>query len=506
MRLPVVFRRSVLTGVLAALMAACGSGCAGAWPTLSPAAAVRSAERSGGGLEKWYDMDRDGRADYREVVSPAGRVDRIGYDRDQDGTVDEEIELAAVPPDQVHHLLIILDSVPVGLVREFQEQGRLLYFPRPTRVVSPFPVMTDPALVEFFGMAPAPSVEAEYYDGQRLRDGYEVYAAGDNTPWHSRTDYYLEPVAHAVAYLSQPQWFGHELRRVREIFFERDKSRRRLTVTYVVSTSALGSRQGRGGHELALDRLDRFCQQMVHDTRGRVRISLISDHGHALVPSDRIPLADELVRRGYRVGSRLERPGDVVVPQFGVVTCAALYTHEPACVAGDVVGIPGVDLAAWAEPPEKPDSVMVIDRFGRARITCSNGRFKYAVEKGDPLQLAGLLDELSKQGKLDADGFVADDVLFQATIGHTYPDAVARLWRAFHGLFVHVPDVLVSVQDGFVVGSKLMTTLVHMQGTHGNLRPASTFGFAASMAGELPPVLRMADLRAALQQAGVPLE
>ncbi len=464
------------------------------------------AERAEGAIQRWYDVDRDGKADYCEVID-AGRVDRIGYDRDQDGRIDEEIDLARIPSAEQRHLLIILDSVPVGMVREFQTHGRLLFFHRPAQVLSPFPVMTDPVLATFFGMTPAPVVEAAHFDGERLRDGYQVYVSNGNTPWHARADYVLAPVMHAAAYLSQPEWFGHELRRIGEVFAERFTRGERMTVTYLVGTSALGSRRGRDGHALALVSVDRFCQQLVYETRGRARITLMSDHGHAMLPSERIPLADELGGLGYRVGSRLERPGDVVVPEFGVVSCAAIHTREPARVAGDVVRIRGIELAAYLDRrPDGAERVVVLSKVGRASLTRAEAGFRYEPEVGDPLRMADVLARLRDRGKLDADGFVADRVLFEATIDSVYPDAVARLWRAFHGLFVHQPDVFVSVEDGFEVGSKLQTQLVHMQATHGNLRAGSSWGFAASMAGPLPPVLRMADLREAMRKAGVPVD
>ena len=487
-------------------LAATGTGCAGAWPKMFPVAPVRTVDHAGGGLERWYNLNGHGRGDYCEILGATGRLERIAYARNDEGRIDEEIELAKVPADEQRHLLIILDSEPVELVREVQRQGRLAFLAPPTRVLAPFPVMTDPSLTEFFGMAPAPVVEASYFDGKQLRDGYDVYASNGNTPWHIKADYHLWTVMHAVAYLSQPEWFGHELRRIGEVFAERSGHGEAMTVAYVVSTSAMGSRDGHDGHVLALVSVDRFCQQLLYETRGRARITLMSDHGHKCVPSERIPLADKMAELGYRVGPVLEKPGDLVVPEFGVVTCGALYTRDAARVAGDVVQLRGIELSAYREvTPAGTESVVVLGKTGRARITHSESGFAYADEGGDPLQVAGVFSQLSKRGQVDAKGFVADRVLFEATVDEVYPDVVQRLWRAFHGLFANVPDVYVSVEDGFEVGSKLMTQLVHMQATHGNLRPASSWGFAASMAGQLPPTVRMVELRAAMRKAGVPI-
>lgn len=479
------------------------TGCAGPSPRLLPVAATRLDQLADGTAERWYDVNGNGRVDYREVLSPAGIVSRLGYDRNEDGQIEEEVELARVPADEIRHLMIILDSVPIGMVGEFWDQGRLRYFSRPSRVISPFPVMTDPILSEFFGRTPLPGVEAEYFDGRRLTDGYATYAENGNTPWHVDTDYYLNTSLHPFAYLWQRAWFNHELRRVQEIYAEHRQGQQRCMVAYLVGTSALGAKRGRDGHAVGLITLDRFCTTMLHQTRGRIRLSLFSDHGHHLVLGKRVALKKKMAELGYRVSDSLRRPSDVVIPEFGLVTCAAIHTREPAQVARDVVNIDGIELAAYRGDE---DTLIVADRRGVATIACSRTGFRYEVRSGDPLQLLPVLDRLRAEGHLDAAGFVEDRLLFEATAAHVYPDVVHRLWRAFHGLFTHVPDVFVSIDEGWYVGSPLMVRLLGgLRGAHGNLREASSCGFAATMAGSLPPVLRIADLRAAFRAAGVPL-
>jgi hypothetical protein len=68
------------------------------------------------------------------------------------------------------------------------------------------------------------------------------------------------------------------------------------------------------------------------------------------------------------------------------------------------------------------------------------------------------------------------------------------------------PDVLLSVQDGRHCGSPFMSSVVDLKGSHGNLGPASSSGFAMTTAGELPSVMRIADLRPHLVQIGIPVE
>lgn len=489
-------------------------GCAGPGPKLFPSAPVQRYSTAEGSAELWFDTNRDGRGDYVEYYAgkdrpdsepgetPAPRVERlvaIGYDCDQDGRVEDTIVLDQVPAEERRYLALLLDSVPFEVVREMWLEGWLRYCARPARVISPFPVMTDLSFAEFFHVSPIPAVESEYYDGKQLKGGYGVYMREENAPWTACTDYHMPQINHGNAYLNVRPWFAHELGRIQKMFLQCDRP---LLVGYCVGTSAMGAIYGRQGHVDAIVMVDRMCRELIYRTRGRARFAMLSDHGHhfACCESERVPLRRELNQRCYRVRDRLTRPKDVVVPEFAMVSCASIYSRAPAKVAADVVRIEGVDLAAYRQG----DQVVVVGRDGQARISRSGRGYRYQLESGDPLELRPVLENLERAGQVGPDGFVSDRVLFEATVDHVYPDAVARLWRAFDGLVVHTPDVLVSFLDGYHAGSKLQTELITLIGVHGSLRPMSTYGFAMTSDGELPADIRMGDLREAMRAAGVP--
>lgn len=498
--MPLPIRRTgALPAILTGALMMGSLGCAGPGPKLFPAAPAQRQTLPDGSVERWYDTNRDGCPDYREQVSPDGLLVAIGYDRNQDGQVEENVVLEQVPENERRHLVVLLDSVPHEIVEALRREGCFQFFRGLSRVISPFPVMTDLSFAEFFHVSPSPGVESEYYDGRRLRDGYGVYIREENSAWTACTDYHMPQLNHGNAYLDIRPWFAHELRKIQKLFLESDRP---LVIGYCVGTSGMGAVYGRQGHVDAMIMVDRFCRELICQTRGRVRFTLLSDHGHYLGcrESKRIPLRRKLAQCGYRVRERLRRPGDVVVPEFSMVSCASIYTHAPACVARDVVMIEGVDLAAYREGAD----LVVVRRDGLARLSRSAAGFRYQPERGDPLELQPILARLAQAGEVDADGYVSDHALFAATVDHTYPDVAARLWRAFHGLVEHVPDVLVSLADGYHVGSKLQTDLITLIGVHGSLRPMSTYGFAMTTEGELPGNVRMADLRASLREVGVP--
>src|SRR5437867_1819867 len=77
----------------------------------------------------------------------------------------------------------------------------------------------------------------------------------------------------------------------------------------------------------------RLCLQLLYGRRGAIRISLMADHGHNLVPSRNIDVAKLLSRAGFRVAQRLDSPQDVVLEVNGLVTYAGIRTMRPAAVA-----------------------------------------------------------------------------------------------------------------------------------------------------------------------------
>lgn len=477
------------------------AGCVDPSVKLFPPAPIRVDVDTPGETLRWYDTDLDGRPDYAESGPDAGRVSRLLFDDDEDGRVDESVEpTAAETGREIRDLVIILDSIPFSLVRETWAAGRFRLFHPPSAIISTFPVMTDPALAELFGASPCPSLEASAYDGRRLTDGYAVHASSQNIPWAPFVDYRLPPVAHMFVYTTPDAWYPHELKDIQDRVVE--PNRRRL-VAYVVSTSSVGVYQGRDGHFSALVALDRLCRWVTHHFRGRVRITLMSDHGHNHVRSRRIPLEALLTEFGYRVCPELERTGDVVLPAFGMVTVAAIHTHEPESVSADLAGVEGVAQTLYRDGN---GGIVVLSRNGRAVIRRAQDRFGYFIERGDPLELLPVIARLESTGRMSPDGFASDAAWFEATADHDYPDALQRIWRAFDGLLIHVPDVLVSVEDGYHCGDEFMSDYVgDVRATHGNLHRSNSIGFVMTTAGELPPVLRMSRTADALQKVGVTL-
>jgi len=458
---------------------------------------VKSELQSDNSTRRDYDTDGDGEVDFSESLGADGRVAQLRMRSAGTDWSELEWQSGHSTPHR-RRLLIIVDSVPYHMVREAREGGRFRAFHPPVRTIAPFPVMTDLSLSEFFGCSPCPGVESSYFDGNRLRNGYETYISGGNVPWHQYVDYWMNTTAHAFAYLSPDTWFDHELRCIQDEFVA---SNSQQFVGYCVGTSAAGAMYGRDGHARALVRLDRFCQWIIQHERGRVDITLMSDHGHNLMKSSRIPLPEMLEHMGYRVTDRLQEPGDVVVPEFGIVTCAAISTREPDRVSRDLVTIDGIRLSTYLDASK--DELVVIARDGEARIgRDSDGRYFYRAARGDPLQLLPIIAKMGCGAPARPNPALDPEMLRSATLAHVYPDVLHRLWRAFHGLVENTPDLLIDVEDGFHCGSPFMSKTVALAAAHGNLGQLSSSGFCMTTVGKMPQDQRMEEIASNLEMLG----
>jgi hypothetical protein len=238
--------------------------------------------------------------------------------------------------------------------------------------------------------------------------------------------------------------------------------------------------------------LDRTCHRILQESDGQVDITLLSDHGNHFTRYRKLDLQPELNRLGFRLDDDLKGERHVVQPRYGLVGSTVLYTHGAYKQAAAVAAArtPGVDLAAY----QQDGTVYIVARSGRARIEHRDEFYRYSADVGDPLQLKPIIAELERQGRVRADGFIADADLFAATATHVYPDAIRRVWEGVTNHVEHPASVLVSFEDGYYDGSTILDILAIMQATHGNLRRAQSEAVLMTTKHDLPEVVRAADV------------
>lgn len=485
-----------------AMLLAMAAGCQD--PLHFPMHSMDRAARDVGAAEA-YDADHDGQADlfFYEAPGDDRRIVRIAYDRDGDAKPDRTIELDAIPVDQCRHLVVILDGFAWHVVQEYRKQGGLRLFHRPSKVVAPYPTLTDMCLEDLLGHVPVAGFEAEYYDHRRDRvvGGATSYLSGRNQPYNRLLQYRANLILDAVGYVVPWKVFGHEIDNILETL---DKRQTREVLAYVVSAAGVSTRDGRDGQVRCLRKVDRLVRQVVTETQGLTKVTLVSDHGHSYTRAQRAPLEKHLKDKGWRLRNRLCDPNDVVFVRFGLVTYASLSTRRPAALARDLASAEGVDLVSHRNP-SNPLSVVVTGSKDpssdgpapRAIIRrTDNGRFVYEPVVGDPLELKDALRSI----KPDRGGSYDPDDLLKATVDAKYPAPLQRIWRAHFSLVENPPDVIVSLKDSYYTGSASFGRFVDVASTHGSLNRTNSVTFLMSTAGRLPSVLRSRDVPGAMAE------
>jgi hypothetical protein len=435
-----------------------------------------------------YDVDGDAHAEFT-FRGENGRFNVLEYDDNNDGAADRRFRLSDYPPDSVPHLILLFDSIPFEPVVERFRRSGWTWFDPPVKVIPPFPTMSPVIFSRMMGAPPQHGAINQYYDRQTGRFVNRVLerTTGSTNPWERRLHYRLKYWENGLAFLEPRRWFHVDLARSKVAF---DNSPDRVTLVYFASTACMLSKYGREGLEECLDGLEQLCMQVFYERRGAVKISMVADHGHTLVPGRRIDLADMLTSAGFRPTDRLRTNNDVVIEQDGLVNYAGIHTRNAADVASSLVSFQEIQLAMYMAN----DRVTVRSADGTATVEYRDGRYRYTPIDADVLNYQPVVESLRQAGKVHDDGFVDSEAWFHATVDHQWPDAPRRLWEAFHGIVVNTPDIMVTSSPGFYFGLPSFDLFVDMASTHGGFDQTDSATVLLTMTGRVARPIRTEEV------------
>lgn len=403
------------------------------------------------------------------------------------------------------HLIICVDGVGFSMIERMRREGRFSRFQNPSHMIAPFPTLTNVSMSEILGDAgagEAAGYEDSFFDieSNRMRGGLlDRFNEGHfiKGTFRELFDYHPSALKSGLGYAAPP--LSTYLEALSDLVRLRQKFRASHEPVFFAYTGATDSLAHLGGQRMVrsfLSKLDETVTSIVRESKEPVEVTIFSDHGNHYVHYQRVPLKEALRRAGMRLESSVRDERSVVLPQLGLVGSAVLFTGEgnEGRVAEAVAPVRGVDFAAYASGK----IVTLISRTGEATIERRDERFRYQTLRGDPLGLQGVIAELSAQGRVDADGFVADADWFKATNDGARPDAVRRVYE---GLTQHVrnrANVIINFDDGFYAGSYLLDIFASLHATHGNLGREQSYGFVMDTRSDLPTYLRAEDVWHAL--------
>ena len=414
-------------------------------------------------------------------------------------------------------LLLCLDGVPHELIEVARNRGLFETFGAPTRLLSPFPTMTNVALSAMFRATPPAGYESLYFDrnARELRGGIKKYL-GRRTPDKIPSSYmdeldYQEPLAFEfLVYVAPDKVWRADMQRFRERFLAAPQTRDYFA--FLKGTDGLLHSCGAARLSIALESLDRILKEIQDVCGDETEIVLFSDHGMNLQENRRANLATHLRRQGFTLHSQLKAINgrSLSIPAFGLCSYAAAYCGDEAIVpeaANALSEVPGIDFSVYRDG----QAVVIKGSRGAARIECKTTSaqdpvmadsvcYRYLNATGDPLDLKMIADTLRKDGKMDQEGFASDAAWFDQTQAHQYPDALRNIYTSLHTNRVkHTADVLVSLQDGYYYGWSPFGRVVRLAATHGNALRSSSNAFLMSTHRQLPECVRADDAGALLK-------
>ncbi len=382
-------------------------------------------------------------------------------------------------------LIVCVDGINFSDFEYWQRRGRFSYLRRPARLIAPFPSLTNPSMVEILqpaGAPPSPGYEDRYFDLhtgklrggilKRLGPGFVRGTFRELFDFHppgflSGFEYLLPPFSCEAMFAADLHAGLRAFRRSRGSVFR---------VYLGASDCAAHTGDLNSARELLRD-LDGALERVARREPG-LRLLLFSDHGNAYGSYRRVRLDRVLERHGYRLGRRVKRTADVVVPQFGLIGAAMVFARESNAVdvARLLSSVEGVHFASVA----REGAVRIFRHSAEARIVDRQGRLRYLPGEADPFELKAAAE-------------LSPEEWFEATRAHRYPDPVNRVWEQSREAVDHPAQVLVSLERGYYTGSPALDVFVQLRATHGSLDAEQSLGFLASSEADLPEYLRTRD-------------
>ncbi len=419
-------------------------------------------------------------------------------------------------------LFIVLDSVAFSAVARVSdpalgEAAAFRDFHPPVPLISTFPSSTSIALVGILGPAGvgrSPGYEARFFDWEkrRVRGGGPISYFNIEFPWREFFDWTRKGVVRsALAALRPVRATRWRLDRAVEVFLESDEE---SFFVYVETTDMVAHLLASEAMEEVMRSLDRTLREARRRHPERpFRAVLLSDHGidggEPLVNVWR-GLRSRLAERGFRLVSRLDRPRDVALAPFGLVSSFEVYTapETRSELAAAVVEVEGVDLCVF---PTAGGWEIASGR-GHAGVErrASDRAFAYRPLSGDPLGFAEIVERLRRRAGEPERELFPDRWWLEESRAATYPDALFRIAAGFE-LVENPASLLCSVAPGYMFGlvrTELAARLTQgrLRWTHGALSRGPSLGFIMSDDPDWdpPPAVRFSEaLLPFLEESGV---
>ncbi|MBI4446723.1 MAG: hypothetical protein HY645_12535 [Acidobacteria bacterium] len=376
------------------------------------------------------------------------------------------------------HLVVCLDGVSFSEFRDLQATGAFRFLRSPSQVISPFPSLTNPAMVEILrplGSPLARGYEDTYYSWEkdRILGGFISRFREDFIRGTFRELFHFHPsaVESALEYVFPPWSCERAARLDFQRGLERFKSSKVATfLLYVGPTDCVAHTGGAPRLRKTLHFVDRELAKLKREQPETV-ISLFSDHGNEFGSYRRADPASALEGVGFQQAPDLKSKNTFVMPAYGLVGAVVVFVGEQD-VEKTALALSHAEGVAFSSFT-RGERVTLIEAGRISEISKRGERLGYVPADPDPLQLG-------------ITGFYLPQQWFEFTKNHYYADAINRLWQSSRTDVLNPASLIVSLKPGFYFGSRLLDIFASLKSTHGNLNQEQSAGFAATSRTDLP--------------------
>jgi hypothetical protein len=407
----------------------------------------------------------------------------------QDTAAPAEAAQASPLPDEPspdglpQRLVLALDGVPYAMFAQLQAEGHFAGYGPAARMVSSFPSLSGVSFAAIGGGEIPEGYQEMRYDPETNQVvGNTLYTLSGRAHQNLPADNSPHSLTHrVVGYMAPYTMAMRDLDRIRE---ELLASRKAGFVAYLAQSDVILHVDGADAGRAFLLDLEAWLAALQAEVRARtgrdLLVDLVSDHGSTLVKGRQVNLPRQLAHCGYRRNDTIDGPRDVAYSLAGIIGSVAVTAKAESVepVANCLASADGVELVAV----DRGDRVGVLGAGGsEAEVRLLPGtpeRYAYRSLRGDPL---ALLDGASVAA--NGEQVFEAEAQFRASLDTKYPDALRRLWRAFHGSVQDPSPILLSLADGREAGYRTVRSLAWLRGrggTHGSLTASASLGVIAS--------------------------
>ncbi len=362
------------------------------------------------------------------------------------------------------------------------------YFPV-SRLISTFPSTSDVAWTDIFGDRPLPGYQRTYFSA--AANSQIVINGITTTMEHERQmNWQLENnMMRTMGYVYPLHTFDLEVREMIKGFWNATDD----DANYYVYIRASDDAQHLDRDIFAmLCKLDGELQEMRARYRAQegrdLQILILSDHGHNHAGSvKRVRVASFLKNAGYEIAESIKNPKDVVLPTTGIESWVEIHNApaETESLVPLLSRLKGADLVTGRDP-NLPNRFLVMNSEGERAIIDWNpekNAYRYATRRGDPLNYHPVIEALTREKRLNADGFATADAWLTATLTNRYPQALERIVRGLTRVTLNPATILISLDNQYVHSGWLIkrgADLSTFGSTHGGLDNLNSDGIVLS--------------------------